>query len=168
MSYEGGIAEHIVMGGDVMGGAYSEADMIQTVLLIIVIFAIYMIWQSRSAGKAAQAPAQALAVRGWYFYSKSGCQWCSRQLEALGGSYPNVITCAGAAAHTVPVPKGALACTDAKITGYPFWYNVQSKESRTGFQDQAALAVMAGAAPAACPPTNCASCATAEICAACK
>lgn len=169
MEYEGGITEHIVMGGDmdgsIMGGGYSEADMIQTVFIIFILIAMYMLWQNMSANKA--LPAQALAARGWYFYSKPGCPWCSRQLEALGGSYPNVITCAGAGAA---VPKGALACADPKITGYPFWYNVQSKESRTGFQDKAALAAMAGGPPGApsCPPPDCAACATAEICAACK
>ena len=184
-----------MLGGDITteiidGGCDSRLqmqDLLQALLIALIIVVCYCLCQmvyssafkkssggwKRMMGGASNVSTEALASAGWYLYTRPGCSWCHKQIDALGGSYANRIECGKDGASPAP-PAGAPACTDPKISGYPFWYNATTGQSRTGFQNSEALLSMAGGAsaskecppPKECPPADCTSC-TPEICASC-
>lgn len=185
----GNITTEIVEGG--CSSRMQMQDFLQALLIALIIVVCYCLWQMMTGSKkssggwkkwmggSSNVSTAALASAGWYLYTRPGCSWCHKQIDALGGSYVNRIECGKDGASPAP-PAGAPACTDPKISGYPFWYNATTGQSRTGFQNSDALLSMASGAstskecpppkecpPADCPPADCTSC-TPEICASCK
>ena len=180
----GNITDYITGGGDITsdiveggcgGGAWMQ-EFMQALLVALIIVIVFCLWRMMTNnGSGTGFSTAALASRGWYLYTRPGCSWCHKQMDALGGEYKNRIECAADAVKRA-LPAGAPVCGDSKISGYPFWHNVKTGQSKTGFQDMKALTEMAGASaagcsscgePTVCPPADCKTC-TPEICASCK
>ena len=174
-SYEvgGDIMEHVVQGvqggadeASVAGANVSSAQMwvslLESLLVVLVILMVFVLGKmilKKMAKKDHKPAADAsdsanLASNGWYLYTRPGCPWCHKQLDALGGKFNNQIDCTTSGPSQEP-PAGAPACNDSRISGYPYWYNVSTGESKSGYQDQVALAKMG------CPiakPQDCSTC----------
>lgn len=152
----------------------------QALMIVIVVLVIYYIWMPQ--GPAVKSCKKMLEKAGWMLYTREGCPWCHKQMEALGGSYKKHVLC-----PSTPAPSpadlaeaykifaktidGALLCGDPKITGYPFWFNSKTGESVVGYQDEEKLAMMCariatGGSGKACPPINCDTCAA--VCESCQ
>ena len=88
--------------------------------------------------------AKRLAGCGWIVYYLQGCGYCTKQKEVLGGKYKNYIECNRQgdqlSGYTTTPP---IACNSPQISGYPFWYNTKTKDTRGGLQGVDALKKMA-------------------------
>jgi len=152
----------------------------QALMIVIVVLVIYYIAMPR--GPVVKSCKKMLVKTGWILYTRKGCPWCHKQMDALGGSYKKHVECPSNAPPPTPAElaaayqifaktiDGALLCGDPKITGYPFWFNSKTGESVVGYQDEEKLAMMcaraaAGGAGKACPPINCDTCA--DVCESC-
>ena len=151
-NYNSDITDTIV-GGGCGGGDTWMQDFMQALLVALIIVIIFCLWRMSMTmtKKNAGFSTTALADSGWYLYTRPGCSWCHKQLEALGGAYKNRIDCGADGANPAP-PAGAPACNDPKISGYPFWHNLKTGQSKTGFQNLTELSAMAGVPAADCPP----------------
>lgn len=138
-------------------GSFCSPTIAMAIVLVLAIIAAVVYYMHRKhAAEAATKPAGAtkasfatgsvsdqLANSGWVFYSRDGCSFCEKQkqvLAELGGLNNSTHVRCGSGGQP---PAGGLPCSHPSIKGFPFWYNVQSQESRVGLQDRAALEGMA-------------------------
>ena len=70
---------------------------------------------------------------GWQLYTLQGCGHCDKQLEDLANFNTYVKYKRGEATPMVNNIKGELYPRE-KITGFPLWYNSQTKEVKMGRQ----------------------------------
>ena len=105
-----------------------------------------------SGGGAAKSLTGGLIRRGWIAYFMVECGHCQRQkelldLKAFAGHYVEIAHKGGASyvkASLDPSVKGRFPQPPLnQVPAYPFWFNLQTGEKRTGFQDAAALRAMA-------------------------
>jgi hypothetical protein len=128
------------------GGSRRGLVVALLVALFFVLAASFAI-HSRGASRP-PAPPASLAGRlydgGWVLYTSPACSYCASQLSALGGQYRGMVVCGGAGGGRglgggVPLP----GCD--QVPAYPYWVNVNTRETRTGVQSQSELAAMARA-----------------------
>jgi hypothetical protein len=111
--------------------------MLTALVVVAVLAAVYFL----AAGARPAVDVRALERNGWVVYYMSGCRFCTMQKDALGAPYANYIEVeagrqVGGYTQAPPYPI-------EQITGYPFWYNSKTGETRNGYQDRAALRKMA-------------------------
>ena len=85
-----------------------------------------------------------LAKCGWIVYYRQGCGFCTKQKQVLRGDFENYIECdmsgnqIGGYTTKPPIP-----CNSSVITGFPFWYNTRTKDTKVGLQTLESLKEMA-------------------------
>jgi hypothetical protein len=97
------------------------------VLTFLLIMVIVCLWRTGGTVRGQ------LENAGWVLYTKPGCPYCVRQMETLGGSYRNKVTCGAASSD----PAGCAAAP-----GYPHWVNSITGKTVSGYQSQAGLKAM--------------------------
>lgn len=132
-TFQDAIVPYTGGGGEGCGTARALKTLLVALAVVVVIFAMVSLRRRGSF--------QNLAARGWVLSTKDGCGYCEKQLEILGGSYPKIYECAADGSPKDPAANLPFACKD--ITGFPFWHNTVTGESRVGLQDRDALAKMA-------------------------
>jgi len=95
------------------------------VAVVLIMVIIHKLFSPSELGRS-------LARCGWVFYAMPGCGYCSQQKAILGGRYPKTVVCRRSSGG---------AC--ASISGFPFWHNARTGESRSGLQDAEELVEMA-------------------------
>jgi hypothetical protein len=104
------------------------------VVLVIAIVAFVAVRASDTVGK--------LAGCGWTLYTLKGCGHCERQklvadLYPVSAEYASDGTLVSSnLGNPPPIPFSA-------IKAFPYWHNVRTGASLTGYQDSAALKKMA-------------------------
>ena len=88
-----------------------------------------------------------LSRGGWIVYYLRGCVYCIKQKELLGGRSPpaggySFVEC-DMNGNQVGGQAPPIPCGHPVIKGYPFWFNVRTKETRAGLQSLSALKSMA-------------------------
>jgi hypothetical protein len=107
------------------------------IIVLIVVLSVVIVYHFATTKRFAAG----LAKCGWTAYFMKGCGWCDKQLLLLSDFDQYVVYAPGGAIVKSYTPQPPLAYS-AITGGFPFWYNVVTKETRTGFQDAAALATM--------------------------
>ena len=69
-----------------------------------------------------------LRRNGWVLYTKTGCIWCTRQLEVL---------------DQLGVDDCPQVVDSGQFSAYPTWYNIKTGEEQSGFKDANALVKLA-------------------------
>ncbi len=126
-----------------------------TVLAVLVLLVILLVVRSskhHGGGNRSnyqshnmRALAHRLAQRGWTLYMMEGCGFCTKQMNELG-EYPRHMVLSADASHRIISGDTSLIELDTRqIPAFPFWYRQdgQNRDSRTGYQDMAALEAMA-------------------------
>lgn len=107
------------------------------VAVVLIIVILYYMFSPRTLAKG-------LARCGWIVYYRQGCGYCTKQKHVLGGKFHKYIECDTSGnqigGYTTSPP---LPCNSPTITGFPFWYNTRTKETRVGLQDAGSLEKMA-------------------------
>ena len=127
--------------GDVAYVKYDNGTNYTNIMLavfVIVVICIIVYWFiNKDLSKR-------LARKGWMVYYKQGCYYCDKQKGALNYKFRNYVECdsngyqVGGFTNSPP-----LSCGSSEITGYPFWYNMSTGETKPGFQDIESLTMMA-------------------------
>lgn len=107
-------------------------------LILLVVWLLYYM-----------SPARVLTRRlvraGWILYTKPGCPYCVRQESVLRGKFWKRVDCKGGNVVSGYTMRPPLKCNDAKITGFPYWYNhLDPQKSKAGLQSWSQLQKMAG------------------------
>jgi len=118
------------------GGA--SPNVLTALLIVLVVVAILYLamqyWGGSSLGNA-------LASCGWILYTRPGCGYCDKQMDALGeNTYSKQVVCVGgasSAAGTMSDSQGPYLCK--KVPAFPFWVNEYTSATRTGLQDKKQL-----------------------------
>lgn len=108
------------------------------IVAIIVVLSVVIVYHFATTKRFAAG----LAKCGWTAYFLKGCGWCDKQMMLLPDFDQYTVYAAGGAVVKSYAPQPPVAY-GAITEGFPFWHNVVTGESRTGFQDAKALAGMA-------------------------
>lgn len=87
-----------------------------------------------------------LAQGGWVVYYRQGCGYCTAQKQVLawGNKQPhNYIECDMRGKQVGGLFPPPVPCNSPTITGFPFWLNTRTGETRAGLQSINALNTMA-------------------------
>lgn len=104
------------------------------VAIVLIILIMYYMFSPRSL-------ARSLTRCGWTVYLLRSCGYCHRQMNHLEGFRRKIVCDSGNKVLSGYTDSPPVSC--GSIRGYPYWYNTRTKESRTGYQDPAALSQMA-------------------------
>ena len=118
---------------------------VAAVVVLVLVLVAYAFNRSESESEEKFAPATdglggALAAAGWVLYTRPGCIYCEKQMDALGGAgYPKRVVCSGGAPKDAQAPR---PCSE--VAAFPFWVNERRPElTRTGLQSREELRRMA-------------------------
>ena len=110
-------------------------SIIAIILLILIIIIALLSPRSQS-----QSLSSKLSNSGWIVYYRKGCGYCNAQKDILGSNYKMFIEY-----DTNGNQIGGLTTITAtpEISGYPFWYNINTHATKIGLQDINSLNYMA-------------------------
>jgi hypothetical protein len=114
------------------GDMYST--LITAVIVLLVILIIIYLAMPRSLSKR-------LECKGWVVYFMQGCHYCSKQKRVLDRDFRKYIEC-DANGNQIGGINPPVPCGSPIITGYPFWFNTRTGESKPGFQSLLDLEIM--------------------------
>ena len=124
--------------GVTAGAAGGHRLVMGAIIAMIVVLSVVIVYHFATTKRFAAG----LAKCGWTAYFLKGCGWCDKQMAILPDFDQYTVYASGGAVVKSYTPQPPLAYSS--ITGgFPFWHNVVTGESRTGFQDANALAGMA-------------------------
>lgn len=117
------------------------ATVLAVLIALVVVAIIYVVFfRRRERGLVHE-----LVASGWVLYTRPGCPYCVRQMDALGvKKYPREVVCIGStssASGTMSDSQGPLKCSNVNV--FPYWHNTFSNATRTGLQSRADLERMA-------------------------
>lgn len=131
--YDGGDGDSSSDSDDEGGGVRVLKCIIIAVAVILIVLIVFHMGSPK-------AMARRLAARGWVLVTKEGCTYCEKQLDVLGGKYPKTARCS---ADGDMIDSDVAIPFDCKeISGFPYWQNLQTGETKVGLQDKAALKEM--------------------------
>lgn len=122
-----------------------RAIVMAAVILLVIILAVRVSGQRERGRKRAMRSLSArLAHRGWTLYLMKGCGFCEKQMRELG-RYPRYVVLSADPSHQILDGNGPVLLDVREIPAFPYWYREegQNRESRTGYQNWAALETMA-------------------------
>lgn len=105
------------------------------VLLVVAIaYLVYYMYQ----GRHRRSLVRDLVASGWILYTRPGCGFCTKQMQALGvDAYPKQVVCAGAHPADSHAP---VSCKE--IGAFPTWLNTKTHEVSRGYKSRAQLKQM--------------------------
>ena len=110
-------------------------------LIVLLVFAILYLCLQAQQCQGGRSLGNALASCGWVLYTRPGCSYCTKQMDALGeATYPKQVVCAGSAASasgTMSDSQGPYLCKN--VPAFPFWVNEYTSATRMGLQDRKQL-----------------------------
>jgi hypothetical protein len=116
------------------GTNYTNLAIALAVLIIICVIVYWFLNKDLS---------RRLARKGWMVYYKQGCYYCDKQKTTLNYKFNNYVECDSngyqISGFTSSPP---FNCGSPEISGYPFWYNMNTGESKPGYQDLESLTMM--------------------------
>lgn len=110
-------------------------------VLIVVILWMVFYYKNGKNGNNANAQQQQGSKNdpsGWQLYMLKGCGYCTKQLAELKGFNTFVEYERGNPVPIVNNIEGELYSRD-KINGFPFWYNSNTGETKSGKRDVCSL-----------------------------
>lgn len=116
----------------------SQATMrvlVTAMAIVLIILLLYFIMAPR------RSLSSRLARCGWVLYVRDGCGYCSRQMDILNGHYPKIVECGkdGTQVNTT-CANPPFQCS--QVSGFPYWANTVTKETKVGLQKQGDLEKM--------------------------
>lgn len=116
-------------------GHYMLAAVLAVAVLLLIVIMYYVVDDSCLAKR--------LARSGWTVYYRKGCHYCKKQKSVLDGKFRQTVKCDvdGSLLRSYTATP-ALSCKDPIITGFPFWYNTRTKDTRVGLQSKEKLELM--------------------------
>lgn len=117
------------------GGAEEPSPMQHIIAAIIILIIILVLAYYFKLNSALRAKVKSISDAGWVVYYSDGCGFCGKQKELLPGVAS--VKCNIGGRPTDINLNGAdppLACDNPIITGFPFWYNTKTKETKVGVQ----------------------------------
>jgi len=79
---------------------------------------------------------------GWVYYSREGCGFCAKQDALLPPNFRAFVKVDRRGAQVGGLARPPIPTNSPLIRGYPFWYNVRTKEHKAGLQGAESLARM--------------------------
>jgi len=128
----------------VQPGYCTSKKIVASILLATVVVMVAAILYIMFSGSST-AVGTRLSRGGWIVYYLRGCGYCTKQKELLGGRSPpgySFVEC-DMKGNQVGGQAPPIPCGHPIIKGYPFWFNVRTKETRAGLQSLSVLKSMA-------------------------
>jgi hypothetical protein len=121
-----------------------NSGVLTALLIVLLVVAILYLCLQAQQYQGGRSLGNALASCGWVLYTRPGCTYCTKQMDALGeDTYPKQVVCVGSAASasgTMSDSQGPYLCKN--VPAFPFWVNEYTSATRTGLQDRKQLRQM--------------------------
>lgn len=130
-----------------------ESKYIYIIAAVVLLVVILMVYNSNNGGgggstgghddshDSKKAKDASFDKKGWIVFMREGCGWCKKQKEELSGYEYKFVDCSGnmkggSGGTSIP-PPADKPCSS--MSGYPAWYNVNTKAVESGFKTIAQL-----------------------------
>jgi hypothetical protein len=107
------------------------------IIFVLIVAIICMVIYSKNNNQQSQQKTKN-DISGWQLYMLKNCGYCTKQLAELKGFTTFVEYERGNPVPIVNNIEGELYPRD-KINGFPFWYNSNTGETKSGKQDVCSL-----------------------------